>query len=77
MKDYGKEFDSILDSHSDTRDLGKSQALEQLLSDIKLHKVTEVYQVESLIQGQLDALKATQYEAEARADHITEQIPNV
>ncbi len=77
MTDYGKQFDDILEIHTDAINSGQIIALEVLQKAIADYKLTEIYQVEKLIQGQLDALKSRQYEADARADHITEQMPNV
>ncbi len=58
----------------------KIDTLQELLSDIDVEKFTEIYQVQGYINNTLDILKdlkGDQYQADANADHVTEQIPNV
>lgn len=70
------ELEEILQEHTDVMNTGRVMALEMLLQEISLNKLTEIYQVEELIKSKIDS-KGEQYAAEANADHLTEQIPNV
>ena len=62
---------SIIDAHKEGINSGQILALESLLDAIELHKVTEVCQVEKMINGVLNALKGDEYEREANLDHLT------
>ena len=72
-----KEWDAIMQSHDEALAKGQEVALTGLIYAIDVMKFTEVCQVEDYIKARLTAIKANQYEAEAKADYITEQTPNV
>lgn len=76
MSDFEQAIKRVGEIHLNA----KIDALQGLLKEIKAEGYTEIYQVEGHINSSLDVLdrvKGEQYEADAKADHVTEQIPNV
>lgn len=75
-----KEFDAQTKRAGIIHLDAKIGTLNDLLSDIKDHGFTETYQIEGHINNLLEImneLKGNEYEADAKADHLTGQIPNV
>lgn len=59
-------------AHAEGIQDGQIIALNQLLADIKASKLTEIYQVEFMINNTVKRLMGEQYEVDANADHATE-----
>lgn len=55
-----KGLDEILETHNDGINKGQIIELELILKAIEAHKLTEIYQVEGLINNRLDELKGEQ-----------------
>ena len=65
------QFDEKMKEYTSALTDGRIMSLELLAKMMKLHKVTEVYEVEELIATLLNSAKSQQYEAEQKADHLT------
>ena len=66
-----KQFDQTMEEYKSALTDGRIVSLELLLKSMATHKVTEVYQVEEIIDILLKSAKGDRYAAEASADHIT------
>jgi hypothetical protein len=57
MSKLNDDFDKLMSANNELVRSGLIAELELVLAGIKMHKLTEVYQVEGLINNRLDVLR--------------------
>lgn len=80
MSKFEDQFDKLIDDHKKDLNKGKQLFIECFLAEINLHKYDTPDLIISALNTHLDALDnelARQYEADAKADHFTENQFNV
>lgn len=74
--EFEKEWDDKMAAHlaEHLADLRKGQliAFKAFAKEIKDYQYTTIAQVNGALAGHIERLKGIEYEADARADHITE-----